>query len=63
VGEAAYWFDNNNAGAGLHYAELYARAGEHVVTVQMSVRPATASIDTVRPAAIALAKAFLAKLR
>lgn len=61
VGDAAYLFDNKNAGG--HYAELYTRAGQHVVTVQMSVRPDTASVDTARPAAIALTKALLAKLR
>jgi hypothetical protein len=61
VGDAAYLFDNNTGGA--HYAELYARAGQHVITVQMSVRPAEASVETVRPQLVALAQALIAKLR
>jgi hypothetical protein len=63
VGDAAYLFDNNNSNAGLHYAELYTRVGQHVLTIQMSVRPATASVEAVRPAVVTLAKALVAKLR
>jgi hypothetical protein len=62
AGDAAYLFDNNNPNAGLHYAELYVRAGQRVVTIQLSVRPPTASVESVRPAAVALAKALIAKL-
>lgn len=61
LGDAAYLFDNKNAGG--HYAELYTRAGQHVVTIQLSVRPDTAPVETARPAAIELTKALLAKLR
>lgn len=62
VGDAAYFYDNNKAKT-VRFAELYARVGEHVLTIQMSVRPPTASAETVRPAAVSLAKALLAKLR
>lgn len=63
VGETGYLFDNNNAAAALHHAELYAVVGTHVLTIQMGVHPAEASIDTVRPALLNLAKALAAKLR
>jgi hypothetical protein len=56
VGDAAYYHARNPL-----YAELYARSGTHVVTVQMSVDSAT-SAETARPKAVALAKALLAKL-
>ena len=62
VGDAAFFYDSK-PGGGLHFGELYARAGQHVVTVQLSVRPATNSVETVRPAAVALAQAIVAKLR
>ena len=62
VGDAAYFYDNNRSTTA-RYAELYARVGPRVVTIQMSVRPSTASAETVRPAAVALAKALVARLR
>lgn len=43
------------------YAELYARRGPHVVTVQLDV-PTDQSAESVRPSAVALAKALEAKL-
>jgi hypothetical protein len=57
VGDAAYFRDNRGS-----YAEVYARAGQHVITVQLDV-PQESSVESVRPAAIALAKALIAKLR
>ena len=58
LGESAYYNDRTKQSP---YAELYAASRNHVVTVQMSVdRPDTA--ESVRPKAVALAKALLAKL-
>ena len=61
VGDAAY-LHHNAASSSSGYAELYVRVGPRVVTVQKSVRAGT-SVDTVRPAVIALAKALVAKLQ
>ena len=58
VRSSAYYNDRTKQSP---YAELYAASRNHVVTVQMSVdRPDTA--ESVRPKAVALAKALLAKL-
>jgi hypothetical protein len=56
VGDAAYFQHRST-----DYAELYARRGPHVVTVQMDV-PTGQSVEAVRPAAVALARALIAKL-
>jgi len=57
VGDAAYAFDNP---AG--YAELYVKVGTHLLTLQRSV-PMGKTAASVRPGAIALAKALVPKLR
>jgi hypothetical protein len=55
VGEDAYFRNNKN-----QYVELYVRTGTHVVTVQAN---ADAKIEAVKPGAVNLAKALVAKLR
>jgi hypothetical protein len=57
VGDEAYLYENP---AG--YAELYAKVGTHLLTIQKSVRP-DEKMDAAKPPVIALAKAFVAKLR
>ena len=57
VGDAAYAFDNP---AG--YAELYVTVGTHLLTLQRDV-PTGKTAASVRPGAIALAKALVPKLR
>jgi hypothetical protein len=59
VGDAAYFHDRSKEAP---YGEVYARAGAHVVTVQMSIDPQR-PVETVRPKAVALAKALVEKLR
>ena len=44
------------------YAELYARVGPHLLTVQLNI-PTGKTFETSKPSLIALAKAFAAKLR
>ena len=56
VGDAAYFFDNRG-----EYAELYARSGAHVLTVQMDV-PRGRTAASIKPNVIALAKAVLPRL-
>ena len=63
IGDKAYVRVNKNPGAGLHVVELYSTVGARVFTIQMSVRPADAPSDSVRPALLSLAKAMAAKLR
>jgi hypothetical protein len=57
VGDAAIFRDNRG-----NYAELGVRAGQRVLTIQMSVPDGRTAID-IQPNTIALAKAILAKLR
>lgn len=56
VGQAAFFRDNRG-----EWAELGVRSGERVVTIQMDVPDGRTALE-VRPNAIALAKAVLAKL-
>ena len=55
VGDEAYFHNNAN-----RYAELYVRAGTHLLTVQANV---DGSIGSVKPGVLNLAKALVAKLR
>jgi len=57
VGEAAYLFDNHG-----EFAELYVRAGAHVLTIQMTV-PRGRIVESIRPNVVALAQALERKLR
>lgn len=61
VGEAAYLRANKPA-ASLEFAELYARIGTHVLTLQMDV-PNGKTTAAVKPGLVALAQAYAAKLR
>jgi hypothetical protein len=61
VGDAAF-MRANKAASSLEFAELYARVGPHVLTIQMDV-PDGASTASVKPGLMALAKAYVAKLR
>jgi hypothetical protein len=61
VGEAAY-MRANKAAASLEFAELYARIGTHVLTLQMDV-PDGKTTASVKPSLVALAQAYAAKLR
>src|SRR5262245_25204252 len=60
VGEAA--FLRANKMRSVEFAELYARAGTHILTIQLDV-PEGSSTATVKPGLVALAKAYAAKLR
>lgn len=55
VGDEAYFRNNAN-----QYAELYVKAGKHLVTLQAD---AGDKIETVKPGVLNLAKAIVAKLR
>ena len=57
VGDLAYIHVNRG-----EYAELYARARQHVVTVQLDMDGPFQTLDGARPAAAALANALIAKL-
>jgi hypothetical protein len=61
VGDAAF-LRANKAARSVEFAELYARVGSHVLTIQMDV-PDGKSTASVRPGLVALAKAYAAKLR
>jgi hypothetical protein len=60
VGDAA--FLRANKGRSVEFAELYAKVGPHVLTIQMDV-PDGASTASVKPGVVALARAYAAKLR
>jgi hypothetical protein len=55
IGDEAYFY-NNPAG----YAEIYAKTGKYLVTVQANARN---KVDAVKPGAMNLAKALVAKVR
>jgi len=57
VGDTAYFFDRRG-----QWAELYVRAGERVLTIQMAV-PTGRTAASVQPNVVALARAILAKLK
>ena len=57
IGNAAYVRDN-----GGNYAELYARVGQRVFTIQMSIRPGE-SFASVKPRLLQMGTAMAAKLR
>lgn len=57
VGDAAYFRDNRG-----EYAELYARAGTHVFTIQMDV-PDGGTVAKIKPNVITLANEIAPKLR
>jgi hypothetical protein len=60
VGDAAYLRANKKRS--VEFAELYARVGAHVLTLQLDV-PNGSSTAALKRALTALAKAFAAKLR
>jgi hypothetical protein len=60
IGEAAYLHANRKSS--LEFAELYARIGPHVLTIQLDV-PDGKTTAAVKPNVIALAQAYAAKLR
>ena len=57
IGDEAYVHNNQD-----RYAELYARVGPHLLTVQLDI-PNGKKFDSTRPQLIELGKAFAAKLR
>jgi hypothetical protein len=57
VGDAAWLRNNRN-----EYAELLARVGPHLLTVQLSIDRGK-TFDIAKPAVLGLGKAFAAKLR
>lgn len=57
VGDAAYFFDNRG-----EYAELYARVGTHVFTIQMDV-PSGGTVEGMKPKVVELARAIVPKLK
>jgi len=57
VGDEAHFHDNRN-----RYAELYVKTDKHLLTLQANV-PTGQTSESVKPAVIALAKAFVEKLR
>jgi len=57
VGDEAYLRNNENS-----YAELYARVGPHLLTVQFNIGP-NKTYDASKSTVIELGKAFAAKLR
>lgn len=61
VGDAAF-VRTNKAAPSMEFAELYARVGPHILTIQMDV-PDGQSTAAVKPGLVALAKAYIAKLR
>ena len=61
VGEAAF-MRANKAAASVEFAELYARIGTHVLTIQLDV-PDGKTTAAVKPGLVALAQAYAAKLR
>lgn len=61
VGDEAYLRANKPART-LEFAELYARVGSHIFTIQMDV-PDGKTTASVKPGLVALAKAYAAKLR
>ena len=60
VGDAAYLRANKKRS--LEFAELYARIGTHVLTIQLDV-PDGKTTAAVKPGIVALAQAYAAKLR
>lgn len=61
VGDEAY-LRANKAARSVEFAELYARVGAHIFTIQMDV-PDGKTTASVKPGLVALAKAYAAKLR
>jgi hypothetical protein len=57
LGDIAYFHDNIG-----EWAELYVRAGERVITIQMDV-PTGRKAESIKPNVIALAEAILPKLK
>jgi hypothetical protein len=55
IGDEAYYYKNPNG-----YAEVYAKTGKYLVTVQAN---ANDKVDAVKPGAVSLAKALVAKVR
>jgi hypothetical protein len=55
VGDEAYFHNNAD-----RYAELYVRAGKHLLTLQANV---DGNLESVKPGVVNLAKALVAKLR
>jgi hypothetical protein len=55
VGDEAYFHNNAD-----RYAELYVRAGQHLLTLQANV---DGNMEAVKPGVVNLAKALVAKLR
>jgi hypothetical protein len=60
VGDAA--FVRANKASSIEFAELYARVGPHILTIQMDV-PDGKTTASVKPGLVALANAYVAKLR
>jgi len=60
VGDAAYLRANKKSS--VEFAELYARIGTHVLTIQLDV-PEGKATAAVKPGMVALAQAYVSKLR
>jgi len=61
VGDEAY-LRANKAARSVEFAELYARVGSHILTIQMDV-PDGKTTASVKPGLVALAKSYATKLR
>jgi hypothetical protein len=55
VGDEGYFYNNPNG-----YAEIYTKVGKHLLTVQANAHD---KVEAVKPGALNLAKALVAKLR
>lgn len=54
IGDEAYFYNNSD-----EYAEVYVRAGRHILTVQANVED---KIESVKPGALNLARVLVSKL-
>lgn len=54
IGDEAYFYNNRD-----EYAEVYVRAGQHILTIQAN---ADAGIESAKPGALDLARALVARL-
>src|SRR5687768_11760579 len=61
IADDAYFYEQD-AGKTSHVVGIFAKTGQHVLTISMDVNPPT-TVDTLRPIVTALTKAAVAKLK